>query len=70
MNILKRLFCKHDYRGRGFNYARCEKCDKLIWSPTIAKKAIDDYCSRAVSNGAWTKEEADQVEHKAILRQG
>lgn len=57
--MFKALFCNHDYEGRGFSYAVCKKCNKQIYSPEIAQKKINNFCSDMVESGYWKKEEVD-----------
>jgi hypothetical protein len=57
--MFKKLFCKHDYEGRGFTYARCKKCDKQIRNPEIAQKKINDFCDGMVNAGHWQRKYVD-----------
>jgi len=62
MKLIKQLFCKHEWEGRGFSWARCLKCDKQKYSPKIARETINKHCDSMVGAGHW--EQSDIMKEK------
>ena len=64
--FIKKLFCKHEWEGRGFSYARCALCDKSKYAPEIAIKRINNFINSMVNERLWDKEETK----KAAMKRG
>ena len=67
MSIFKKLFCSHEWKGKGFSYAGCIKCSKSKHSPEIAQAEINRFTSGMVDAGRWSINDVNEAKSKRGL---
>jgi len=69
MKLFEKMFCKHEWRGSGFSWVRCKKCDARRHDPEMCSEFNSAEMSMMVRAGHW-KEEDIPTELKLRIQKG
>jgi len=64
MNIINKLFCKHDWTNKGFSYIECKLCGKTKYNPKLSTELRNETINMMINKGLWNKEEVDKFKIK------
>jgi len=65
--LIKQLRCKHDWNAHGWSYIKCKQCDRTKYNPAKNAEILNKRCSKMVSEGHWTEQEASKIRNTSLI---